>query len=239
MNIKYVFINSFKWNDTYNQVRFNGLPNENTVCRCLYNDGSKIYSLIVDESKRPYDAIILDQLNIDTEICTAMLTDLNNENILDVINIPEVELDKMIKWMENDNEDLKPKQQLALPPSAQAGFENLLHRAKQQAEEDQLFMQEVYRAFEELNLHNSIYAELLIELAHRLVDYSLSTVDDPGAELELDRDRGMSANLAKALRSLKYYSEPIRHGGEDEDDLDTALLAIMREKERRILNEIR
>jgi hypothetical protein len=38
---------------------------------------------------------------------------------------------------------------------------------------------------------------------------------------------------------LKYYSEPIRQGGEEEDDLDTALLAIIREKERRILNEIR
>jgi len=233
MNIKYVFINSFKWNDTYNQVRFNGLPNDNTICRCLYNEGSKIYSLIVDETRKPYDAIVLDQLKLDTEICTATMTDLNKENILD-IEIPETELDKILKWMDNDNEDLKPKKQLALPASTQAGFENLLNRAKQQAEEDQLFMQEVYNAFENLNLHNSIYAEVLIELAHRLVDYSLSTVDDPGAELELDRDRGMSVNLAKALRSLKYYSEPIRQGGEEEDDLDTALLAIIREKERRI-----
>lgn len=107
-----------------------------------------------------------------------------------------------------------------------------------QQREDEVFMTRVQTAFEELNLHNSIYAELLVKLAGTLVTYSINSIEDPAGELELDRDRGMTVNVAAAVRGLKDYSAPLREFGEQIVDLDKSLLAIFREKERRILNDL-
>lgn len=120
----------------------------------------------------------------------------------------------------------------------QEPYSRIIKAMIKQEKEDNIFMQKVEAAFEELNLHNSIYAELLIKLAGTLVTYSINSIEDPAGELELDRDRGLSVNIARGIRALKDYSAPLREFGEQMVDLDAALLAIFREKERRILNEI-
>ena len=117
-------------------------------------------------------------------------------------------------------------------------YGNLIRAMKQQSEEDKIFMQEVALAFEDLNLHNSIYAQELVKLARTLRCYSIESVDDPAAELELDRDRGLSINVGTAIRALDHYAKPLRKDGEKLIHLDIALVSLFREKERRILNEI-
>lgn len=117
-------------------------------------------------------------------------------------------------------------------------YGRLLKAMQKQSEEDQVFLHKATTAIEELNLHNSIYAEQIIGVAKLLTTFTIATVEDPAAELELDRDRGMSVNLAAAMRCLNDYSAPLREGGEQMVELDRAILAIFREKERRILNEI-
>lgn len=117
-------------------------------------------------------------------------------------------------------------------------YGNLIAAMKRQTTEDKIFTNKALVVLEELNLHNSIYAELLIKLAKTLVTYSINSIEDPAGELELDRDRGLSVNIAAAMRALDIYSWHSRDGGEQNVDLDAALLAILREKERRIINEI-
>lgn len=117
-------------------------------------------------------------------------------------------------------------------------YNNLIAAMNRQSAEDKILLENAVLAFEELNLHNSIYAVQLINLAKTLVTYSINSIDDPAGELELDRERGMTVNIAAGIRALDEYSKPLREGGEQLVDLNAALLAIFREKERRILNEI-
>lgn len=227
--IKYLFINSFKWKGTYNQMQFNGHPLEKKVYRSLYNKNTKIYSLIFDKIGSQHQAVPLDSLEVDNETCYHKITELTKANIIN-LDIEETELDKIINWMDTDNNDITPK----LP----APLQNLINESLRQSSEDIEFLRKVTQSFEELLLHNTIYAEILLETAKQLKDYSLETVFDPANELELDRDRGAAANISKAMRLLKDYSQSLRDGGEQQYDLDNALIAIIREKERRILNEL-
>lgn len=115
----------------------------------------------------------------------------------------------------------------------QAPYNRLINAMKQQAEEDKEFMEDVQEVFEDLNLHNSIYAELLLELARALTSFSIDGVDDPTSELEIDEYLGKGINLHSAIGSLHDYAK-----NDDDVNLDVALAYILREKERRILNEL-
>lgn len=230
--IRYLFVNSFKWKDTFNQMQFNGHPLEKQVYRSLYNNSTKIYSLIFTKIGEQHQALPLEVLEADNEGCTYKVTELARTNILDH-EIDETELDKIINWMDTDNNDLTPRQQQLPVP-----LQNLMNESFRQAQQDEEFLKKVYVAFEELNLHNTIYAEILLKLAEQLREYSLETVFDPANDLELDRDRGAAANITKAMRLLRDYSLSIREGGEQEYDLNNAIIALVREKERRTLNEL-
>lgn len=120
----------------------------------------------------------------------------------------------------------------------QEPYNRLLNAMKRQEVEDKIFIDKVVEAFTDLNLHNSIYAEFLLELASLLCQHSLCTVVDPAGEMELDRDRGMSLNIGPAIRALSKYASPLREGGEQYRELMVAIVSIVREKERRILNEL-
>lgn len=111
-------------------------------------------------------------------------------------------------------------------------YTRLIKAMKEQSEEDKQFMQRVNTAFEALNLHNSIYAELLVDLAEILTEITIEH-QSPASELELDEQHGAGINLYSAIGSLYDYLE-----GDDDVCLDVALAHIFREKERRILNEI-
>lgn len=233
MIVKYLYVSHFKWKDTFHQVNYEGHPMENKVYRSVYHPDSKVYSLIFREKTYPYEAIVFDDLTLDTPVCTCDISLLTKENLLNH-NLEETELDKIIKWMENDNEDIKPKRQETLPVPLSDFFSAI----KKQSDDDKRLFREMAQSFEELNLHNTIYCELVIELVKRLKDYSIDTVNDPASELELDADRGLSVNIARAMRDLRQYSLPVRSGGEVIEDLNDCLLAIFREKERLVLNRI-
>lgn len=116
-------------------------------------------------------------------------------------------------------------------------YKRLVTAMKEQEEEDKEFLQEATASIEELNLHNSIHAEEIVNLTNRLTYLNVEKFGDPANELSLD-ERGMSLNMGAALSSLYNYTQLVEDGGEQMDDLDTALIAIFKEKERRILNEI-
>lgn len=234
MIVKYIYVKDFNWAEPFNKMNYEGHFKNKEVYRAIYHPTSNVYSVIFREVRIPFEAIVFDDLKVDNAICTCEMVEITKENILE-LNITEKELDKMIKWMETKNEDINPPRKennLPIP------FQNLFNEMKRQESEDTKLMFEMNKAFDELNLHNTIYCELILALTKQLKDYTLNTIEDAASELELDGDRGLSVNIAKAMRSLQQYALPLRRGGEEEVDLDEALFAIFREKERRVLNNI-
>jgi len=115
----------------------------------------------------------------------------------------------------------------------QAPYRNLFTAMKEQAEQDKVFMERATIALENLNLVNSPYAEMIVSLVEDLADFTLSSGDEPIAELEIDEEYGKGINLYRIAGSLGDYARD-----DDDEDLDVALAYIFREKERRLLNEL-
>ncbi len=111
-------------------------------------------------------------------------------------------------------------------------YQPLLAAMREQELEDQLFLSEAYETLSELNLYNSLYAELVVELAEDLSSIVLSRASDTLAEMELDEEYGRGINMYQVIGALDDYDTD-----DDPTSLDVALYYIMREKERRILCE--
>lgn len=111
-------------------------------------------------------------------------------------------------------------------------YRTLLVAMKEQDEEDKQFFERAQSAMEDLNLHNSIAADLVVQLAEDLTEYALTSDLDGLAEMEIDRIYGKGINLYLIVHALNEYEEE-----DNTEYLDVALAYILREKERRILNE--
>lgn len=115
----------------------------------------------------------------------------------------------------------------------QEPYTRLISAMKQQAKEDKEFMAKVQDTFETLNLHDSITANHVLELAHFLTTCAIDASANPTSELEIDENHGKGINMYQAVGNLYDYIE-----SDQTYNLDSALAWIFREKERRILNEL-
>ena len=115
------------------------------------------------------------------------------------------------------------------------GFIKLIDAMQEQELEDKELLDEASDIFEELLNVNIIHAEVLVQLAHLLVDYNLTKDQDPAAELELDETRGLALNIGTALRDIDMYSNVNVPPGKDLEDLYDAIISLIREAERNIL----
>lgn len=216
----FLYIDKFKWSSIDHQVSYEGHPKEGRVYKSFYNENDKTYtiSLIGDRG------ILIQDLNGDPDnYCySSKIQILTKENILD-LQIQDEDLDKMIR-------DMEPQQQ---PP-----INNLMIAIQRQENEERAFIQDFIDKVTQLYTVNSIQAEVVLDIVDSLFNYNLSKNDDSAGRLELDKNRGLSINIGAAYRALDSYSSEDRRMGEHHEDLITASMAIIREAERRILNDL-
>ncbi len=230
MKINYLYVEEFTWSQQIYNSMYEGHPKEGGVYRAAYNPESGWHFVIISEAS-PVKAIVIPSLVSENGIdWVGKIVNLTKENIINY-NLKEEQLDEIIKWMDSNSEDI-------FKPQIPAPLQALQRAMDDQQQEDQAFLLHAIGVLEQLQLHNVINLDIIVEISEQLISDSLRSMDSPVSKLKLDKNNGLGANIADALTHITNYTSEDRRTNQDPDDLDRAIIALIRERERRILNEL-
>jgi hypothetical protein len=220
MTTKYLYVKHWEYADPILLEVFHGLPKVGCVYKTEMNPSTNQYFLQFKEGNIQILLPDLIRNNAEQDGYNCELVELSKSNILD-LNLEETELDKIISWttMIPQNEQLQVFQQAHL---------QMQH---EQAER----MAYVYEALSRLDMVNSIHVDILHNTAEMLEEKNLMNPED---DISLDENHGLGVNISRAQEALNRYSGPDRRTNEDPTDLYEALYHIVREIERRDINDL-
>jgi hypothetical protein len=221
---KYLYVKHWEYADPILLEFFQGLPKKQSVYRAELNPDTNQYSMIFKEGAFPLLIPTLITNNLAQDGYSCELVELSKSNILD-LNLEEDDLDKIISWTENKT--------MINNNSLQVFQEAHLQMQHEQAER----LAYVTEAISRLDSVNSIHVDIIFDAVEMLEEKNLLD-HDPINDIALDERLGLGVNISRAQDSLKRYSSNDRRTNEDPTDLYEALYHIVRELERRTLNEI-
>lgn len=225
--IKYLYVEYFKWsvasldNDVFLEVREEYTLKSKDVYKATMRNEDGAYFIRLNDR----DSIILHKLESEGNDYPyiSKIREITKDNLLH-LPLTEENIDKLINLME-------PNLPEKIYKSINSAIENMRDEKKDYLSKASMMLDQLFDI-------NTIHADIVHQLIIRLIDYNLDKVEDPASRLELDKDRGLSVNIAQALRVLSIYSSTDRKINENIDDLFNSILPTIREVERRIINNI-
>lgn len=220
IEIKYIFIKSFKYHNPEEAESMNGHPHAGRIYRSVFNLHTKHHRLLLP------DGIIMgfNQLVGDSGSAEFELQEVNINNILD-FDIREEDLSIFLQ----PDDDIFFEQ----PTIIIEGMKNLQNAIQQHDEDEADFSHRASNAVLSLWSVNPSKGEILIQLANRLIESDLSSHQDPTYYLRFHESKGDVLNISKAIQHLDVYiSENKKINGEPNDLLE-AMEAIVVELERK------
>jgi hypothetical protein len=217
VEIQYLYFKDFKWLSALDSERFAGHPRPNTVYRAIVNSSTNNTKVIITESP-DWNAVIINDFNAG-EHYTSDCISLNHKNILDA-NLPEIELDKIIKWQSQDNKDLKRlyKPNIPSPPVLM----NLAQAISEQERQEQADLGRAVNILAELRMLDQLGFDIVVDLIRIL------TKEEPDA-LAINPNLSTGINFKRIHDSLLRYIGEDRRTNYDRNDLIETFLAIMNE----------
>jgi hypothetical protein len=234
--IRYLFINEFKWVDPQNSVDLAGHPKVKGIYRAVFNKNDSSYLLAIDNKY----VHIAELVSNGEGSYSSKIDEITPKNIID-LNLELEDLKQINKWCESGNPDIQAD--VKGSPVELDPVIKMLHTAIQNAAPDIEKMNDGCDLFCRLFDMNSIQAELIMDLMEELIELNASEVDDVSMTTtpSISLSKGFSGkgfNIGKAYESLQTYSGKNRRTNEDPVDLTNALVYIIKEQERRIINEL-
>lgn len=221
MKVKYLYVEEFDLKAQQYEPMFHGMQ-KGRVYRGV--DTGRYTVLIADELNR--NAVAVEQVQ-DSEVYSLKLGEIGRENIIK-FNILEEDLDKIIIWMENNNEDLNPQP---------APMLQLQRAMEQQEEDDAHFLKYLSGNLEELMNFNAIQVTVVNDVVLLLLEESTRALESAANRIQLS-EHGLGANIAEALQAIEDYTSKSGPNEARSALLDQAIIALIRERERRILNDL-
>jgi len=235
VSVKYLFVKHWSWTDPLDKEKYQGAPVQGRVYRAVYNSKTNSYRFIITEN--PMNGLLMPDLNSSNEMngYTSEIVALTKNNLLDQ-NIKEEDLDKLTRWMEDQNKDIFTTQP-QLPENFPMIILESLNSAEHQREmEEANRMAYAMEALSDLDSVNSIQFEIIIELIEYL--YQQNLLNHEGDDIALDAKLGIGVNISRTLDTLKRYAGKNRRTNEDPEDLLNAISHLVTERERRIINDL-
>jgi hypothetical protein len=228
IEVKYVFVRNFEWNDTNFQEIYQSHPRKGHVYRNLYNKHTSNHKIHI---QGPIDALLFDKLESKTEAYSSDMVEITKGNILN-LNIPEKQLDQLLVWMESKNEDIKGlfQEREEIPMNIQ---NNLAVAINQAMQDEHRFVNEAANTLADLHQVNSIQAEIVLHIARALTELNVGAED----EIRFNDNLGMGNNISSALRDIQTYYSTDRRTNEDPEDLMCAITHLIDEINRVYLNQ--
>jgi hypothetical protein len=231
--IRYLFINEFKWVDPQNSVDLAGHPKVKGIYRAVFNKNDSSYLLAIDNKY----VHIAELVSNGEGSYSSKIDEITPKNIID-LNLELEDLKQINKWCESGNPDIQAD--VKGSPVELDPVIKMLHTAIQNAAPDIEKMNDGCDLFCRLFDMNSIQAELIMDLMEELIELNASEVDETGNPTELTKSLsvskfGLGHNVGKALDAIQQYAGKNRRTNKDPRDLISAQIALIREGERRIL----
>jgi hypothetical protein len=233
ITIQYVYIKSWKYVEPLLNEKFYGHPTPGRVYRAGYNNVTKSYRFYLENSEALYVHQLINKNEEEGYVCECVT--LTKENAL-TLNIQEEDLDKLIIWIESNNQDiLKPQ---ITPESFPMFLLQALNNAENERyNEEAERMAEITEALTDLDAVNSIQVEVILDLVEYLYNQNLERHDDIN-NIALDESHGLGTNISRAQDKLKIYAGSDRRTNENKQDLLSAISHLIVEAERRNIHQL-
>jgi hypothetical protein len=225
LEFKYLFIKKWVWNDTMVKEDMNGHPITNRVYRAVYNKQTQNTKLLIE----PDIALVFEQADqVDKDLVELTSTNLIHQNV------SEEDLDHLIYWLTNKDSEMQAylgKNEQPFNPL------QIISMAMQQHDQEEVeAANRALNAMRNLWLVNNIQFETVVALAEALTEYSVEREEDKTSFLLLGKN-GSMVNIREALLALQRYSSDDRRTNGDEADVFEAVIALITELERKVLND--
>jgi hypothetical protein len=238
---KYLYINSFKWLSLEESYGINGHPASGRVYRAEFNHNDKSYGIVVEEKRTK---LLLDTLQSAGEPrgYTCDVVEISLDNILN-LDIKLEDLKQINAWIESGNQDIVEEQNDPVLDKQLIPIMSFVNRSIEQAIEDRNQAADSLELLMALNQVNSIHFEIVSDLIETLIEMNSTEIDDvslttpPTASLAKSLN-GMGWNIGKVYEALERYSGPDRRSNEYPEDLTEAMVNIVKELERRVVQEL-
>ena len=244
--IIYVYVNNFDYGkNQMGKEQASGHPKSKKVYRAIFNTDTNSYRVVYDiKGGNVYSVFIENLQSKDGEELgyTCDIVPITKSNILD-FKISEENLDELLTWLKTDNKDIKEI----------LGDVGTTKKAAKKTEKQQPVaiskkganggIPPEFVSF--MNLMQEIYKTDQMTFG-TIFDLVLYLVDHPGADsgnlgmhwLRMDKDQGAGVNVASAVEKLSRYIGSDRRTNLMNDDLMGAVVNLLNERTRRILNQI-
>jgi hypothetical protein len=240
----YLFIKDFKWTDIQQSIPTGGHPSPGRVYRAAKNKNDKSYRLVIE--KYPFDMVVLETLTSTDGVrgYTSEIIELSAKNVIDVLPTEE-DLNLIDKWVNSDNKDVKDamtrnNEEVELMPVIQS-----LDRALKQIDESRRIASEAGELLGYLRELNTIQFEVIIGIVEDLIELNESEPDESFTGRLARGNNGSAYNMGRALEAIENYMETEVVVGNNERPenlfqqyLNQGIIALVRESERRELNEL-
>jgi hypothetical protein len=231
ITIQYVYIKSWKYVEPLLNEKFYGHPTPGRVYRAGYNNVTKSYRFYLDSSEALYVHQLINKNEEEGYVCECVT--LMKENLL-TLNILEEDLDKIISWIESNNQDILKPQPESFPMFLLQALNNAENeRYNEEAER----MAWITEALTDLDAVNSIQVEVILELIDYLYQQNLMRHDDIN-NIALDESHGLGTNISRAQDKLNRYAGSDRRTNQDKEDLLSAISHLIVEAERRNIHQL-
>jgi hypothetical protein len=234
INFCYLYIKSFRWTNPEAAEVYAGHPKVGEVYRTIYNPSMGLYRLMVgNESGLKFHKLISANEGEDHQ---CEMIEITRSNIIQ-LDLPERTLDKMIKWMDTDNKDLKkwyePNQ---AEQSIAKGLQSLSIAIHRQDLDETKAMREAETVLKGLYIVNTNLFNLVLEIADKLGEWTMMREGLAVTPIALGPE-GKGYNIANAMDELDTYLSPVKQGGDDRGEVIAAIMNLFTELERREIQE--
>lgn len=235
ITVKYLYVKKFKWLNIIDTENFHGHPKEKSVYIAAYNSDTKGYRLFYQPDNAPQVGIVFHDLTraAGEEGYESIMVEINRKNIVS-LDIPEPELDKIIKWQSNGNKELNdaygfkstPQQRQIMIPSPQ-DMVNIVDNINRQQEITD-FINDVQQLYDT----DSLSFDSINSLVGELLQPDESDTSFEAVNLTLSRQHGSGHNVGKALNLLNIYLSDNPRVSLDREDLIKAIRHLIVELNR-------
>jgi hypothetical protein len=215
----YAYVKDFKWHNNLDNEQFHGHPMKGHIYRLMHNKDTKSYRLFYDSVNGGMIAIMLPSLTDVEDGYRAKLVPISKKNIVS-LDLSEDNLEVLVKWLENDNKDLKKFM----------GFgeeKNKLVRISSKEKEVADFVMSASEMYQREPVVFEALQDLLVFITERGDEDSMESID-----LSFSKEHGAGINISKSFNLLaRYIGEDKRKSFMSEDLLE-AIYTLLNEHAR-------
>jgi hypothetical protein len=229
LEFKYLFVKSFKWQDTELQESLQGQPLSGRLYRSIYNIQTQLHKFVLGETTN----LVVEKLQCSSPdfayLCDVV--EVTIDNILD-LKITEEDLDQLNTWIESNNEDIRRRYNSAKVPNTQLiqlGNEMMEEEAQAVAMSNEIMCHLYHIDIERFYT--------VLDLITKISDLTIEETNDPTYELSIHPQFGTGVNLSNVFKNLSQYTGTDRRTNLNVEDLTNSIYSLVKEYEQKINEE--